>query len=173
MRACGDAAPLRRGGLARLPGGPRHTAGAALVAVALHLAGEVIGRLVHSGGHRGRGAPRAQRDSLQAQRALGDLAVLDRGVALLAQLDVHHGERRDLASHLLAALLDALPQLVSDDNVAPLHLDAHTALLQLAVALPHGWYVRGTTIQSSSAGRPRISHRNDRGGPGLAQRPRA
>src|SRR4051794_19072290 len=141
--------------------------------MALDLAGEVVGRLGHPRGHAGGRATGAQRDALEAQRALGDLAVLDGGVALLAQLDVQDGERRDLTSHLLAALLDALPQLVADHNVAPLYLDAHAALLELAVALLHGWYGPAPTIQSSAPGSTRISDRNDGVRPALAQHSRA
>src|SRR3954451_21503776 len=126
----------RRPHLVRAGGLARRAAVAALVAVALHLACEVLGGLVDCVRHRRGRAARAQGHALEAQGAFDDLAFLDRRVALLAELDLHHGERRDLTSHLLASLLDALPQLITDDNVAPLDLDAHTALLVLVAVTP-------------------------------------
>src|SRR4051812_33948896 len=102
---------------------------ALLVAVALDLAGHLVGRQVHGLHHARRGVARAQRRPLQPQRQLGYLRVGDRGVLLLGQLDVALGHRGHLLADLLEALLDPVLKLVADHNVAPLHLDAHAALL--------------------------------------------
>ena len=67
---------------------PRLGALAALLAVALDLAAHVLGDHVDRVEHLGRGLAGAQRHALEVERRLGDLAVGDRGVALLAELDL-------------------------------------------------------------------------------------
>src|SRR4051794_40455395 len=79
-------AGLRGGGRADLVDVAPGAAVAALVAVALDLAREVVGGLVDRVGHARRRASRAQGHALEAQRALHYLTFLDRRVALLAQL---------------------------------------------------------------------------------------
>src|SRR4051812_11530655 len=96
---------------------------ALLVAVALDLAGQLVGRHVHRLGVARRGVAGAQRRALQPEGDLGDLRVGNRRIALLRQLDVALRERRDLLGDLLEALRDSLPKLVADHNVAAFHLD--------------------------------------------------
>ena len=60
---------------------------------------------------------------------LGDLGVGDRGVALLAQLDLQLGQLRDLARDLLEAPLDVLAHLLRHLHVASLDRDPHGHLL--------------------------------------------
>ena len=80
---------------------------AALVAVALDLPGELLDDEVQRVVHVRRGVARAQRHPLQVERRLGDLAVGDRGVALLVDLDLQAGQLRDLLDHLAQAALQA------------------------------------------------------------------
>ena len=68
------------------------TAVAEFVAVALHLAGELVHHQVQRVEHLGRGVTGAEGDALQVQRPLGHLAVGDARVGLLEDLDLESRE---------------------------------------------------------------------------------
>src|SRR5215203_5152785 len=104
---------------------------APLVAMLLHLPGELLGGIRHGGGHVVRAGPGAEGRALDLEVGLGDAGLADRGVLLLRELDVERGELRHLAADLLEALLDLLANLVRDLEVATLHTDPHLALLVL------------------------------------------
>src|SRR3954454_22591736 len=109
---------------------------AALVAVALDLAGQIVRGLVDRADHAVRGFVRAEGYSLEVEGDLGNLRLrrVPR-VAFLGQLDLGEGEFRDLLRDLLEALFDAPPKLVTDRHVAPLDLDAHAPSLDRII--PH------------------------------------
>src|SRR5215212_1363651 len=109
------------------PSGPRGTPLAALLAVALDLARELVLAAHDRVVHVGRGGARAERDPLAVERGLGDLAVGDRRVALLAQLDLELSELGNLACDRPEAAIDMVPQSVGDRGVPSLDRDAHSA----------------------------------------------
>ena len=88
------------------PPGAASRRAAALVAVALHLPGELVRDEVDRVLEVGRCLARPQRDALEVERRLGDLAVGDRGVLLDQQLDLELGQLGDLLGDLAEALLD-------------------------------------------------------------------
>src|SRR4051794_6692984 len=117
---------LTSGGLGRGGrGGPLLAALAALVAVALDLAPQLVGdevdRVVEVSG----GIPRPQRHALEVQRGLCHLALWIGRVALLGDLDLEDRQLAHLFGDLLEAAGDVLAQLVGDRKVAPLDLDLH------------------------------------------------
>src|SRR4051795_4980216 len=124
--ALSDGRELTSGGLGRGRGGATLLAApAALVAVALdlpaHLVGHEVDRVVEVAG----GVLGPQRDALEVQLRLGDLALGVGRVALLGDLDLEHRQLAHLLGDLLEAAGDVLAQLVGDRKVAPLDLDLH------------------------------------------------
>src|SRR3954447_23744380 len=124
--ALSDGRELSSGGLGRGGGrGPLLAAPAALVAVALdlpaHLVGHEVDRVVEVAG----GVLGPERDALEVQRRLGDLALGVGRVALLGDLDLEDRQLAHLFGDLLEAAGDVLAQLVGDRKVAPLDLDLH------------------------------------------------
>src|SRR6476646_1840609 len=95
---------------------------AALVAMALDLAGELLLAEVDRVAQVARPVARAQRHALEVEGRLGDLVLGDRRVALLRELDLEVGEVRDLLRAPPEALLHVLAQVVGDRGVATLHL---------------------------------------------------
>src|SRR5205814_9480385 len=79
---------------------------AALLAVALHLPGELVRAEVDRVLEVRGGLARAERGALQVERSLDDLVVRDRGVLLDLQLDVELGQVRHLLRHAAEAVLD-------------------------------------------------------------------
>src|SRR5215211_2184196 len=112
---------LRRGGR----GGPLLAPPAALVAVPLDLAAELLGDEVDGVVQVAGGVLRAQRDALEVERRLGHLVVGVGRVALLADLDLQHRQLAHLLGDLVEATGHVLAQLVGDRKVAPLDLDLH------------------------------------------------
>src|SRR6185312_276792 len=133
MRPSCDGSGSPSGGRRATPREPVHsvlrsargTALAALLAVALDLARELLLALHDRVLHVRRGRAGAQRDALEVERRLRDVAIGDRRVALLAQLDLELGQLGDLALDRAKALLDVLPQAVGDRGVPSLDRDAH------------------------------------------------
>src|SRR5512133_2557858 len=78
---------------------------AALLAVPLDLAAQVLGHLVDRVEDLGGGFPRAQGHALEVERGVDDLAVGDPRIALLAQLDLEHGMLGDLPPDAVEPLL--------------------------------------------------------------------
>src|SRR3954471_15472011 len=124
--ALSDGRELTSGGLGR--GGGRRAllaAPAALVAVALdlpaHLVGHEVDRVVEVAG----GVLGPERDALEVQRRLGDLALGVGRVALLGDLDLEDRQLAHLLGDLVEAAGDVLAQLVGDRKGAPLDLDLH------------------------------------------------
>src|SRR5829696_2149500 len=117
---------LTPGGLRRSGrGGPLLAPAAALVAVALDLAAELLGDEVDGVVQVAGGVLGAQRDALEVEGRLGHLVVGVGRVALLADLDLQHRELAHLLGDLVEAAGDVLAQLVGDGKVAPLDLDLH------------------------------------------------
>src|SRR5437763_9256672 len=98
---------------------------AALLAMLLHLAAQVLGAVVNGVEHLGRGLARSERHPLEVQRGLSDLAVGDRGVALLGQLDLENGVLGNLPADPRKALLYVSAKLLGDLLVPSPHLDPH------------------------------------------------
>src|SRR5581483_5962687 len=98
---------------------------APLLAIALHLALELVGELVDRRLHVGRGLARAQRRALREDRRLGDVAVRDRGVALLGELDLDLGLVGELLLELPELPLGVLADRLGDLHVLSLHLKPH------------------------------------------------
>src|SRR5262245_39060004 len=126
---------------ARLARGPSPEAGdgasglralAAHLAVLLDLAAHVLGQPVDRVGHLRRGLMGAERLPLQAQRRLGHLAIGDRRVALLPELDVQRRQLRDLPADPAEALDHVASQFLIDLEVATAYLDPHVCLLRSA-----------------------------------------
>src|SRR5689334_11067914 len=126
-RASGGRRAAPRKAVRGLVRGPRRTPLAALLAVALDLPRELLLALVDRVHHVVGGGAGAQRDALQIQRRLGDLAVGDGGIALLAELQLELRELGDLTGDLSEALLDVVPKAVADVGVPSLDRDAHGA----------------------------------------------
>src|SRR5215211_2429141 len=78
---------------------------AALLPMPLDLAAKVLGDLVDRVQHLRRCLPGPQGGPLEVQRGLRNLAGGDRGVSLLGQLDLEHGELRNLPADSREALL--------------------------------------------------------------------
>ena len=106
-------------------GAPRLAPLAALVAVALDLARELVGAQVDRVPAVARGVARAQDRALEVQRHLGDVPLGDRRIALLPDLHFEASEVGDLLAHLGEALLNVLAQLIADGAVAALDVDLH------------------------------------------------
>src|SRR4051794_22921229 len=106
-------------------GGPLLTALAALVAVALDLAAELVGDEVDRVVEVARGVLGPEGDALEVQRGLGHLALGVGRVAFLEDLDLEDGQLAHLLGDLVEAAGDVLAQLVGDRKVAPLDLDLH------------------------------------------------
>ena len=83
----------------------------------------------------GRGLVRPQRDALEIQGRLGDVAVGDRGVALLGQLDLELGELGDLACRACEALSRPRPEARRSPRRFGPDLDSHGSLLSSAECL--------------------------------------
>src|SRR5215212_7682857 len=81
-------------------------AAAALLAVALDLARELLRTEVDRVLQIGRGFTRAQRRTLQVERRLGDLVLRDGRVLLDQELQVELRKVRDLLGHAAKAVLD-------------------------------------------------------------------
>src|SRR5829696_8476375 len=122
VRSPGSDLRLRRRRLCR---GALLAAPAALVAVALDLARELVRDQVDRVLDVARGVGRPQCDALEVEGRLGHEALRVRAVALLEELDLEHGQLAHLLAHLLEAPLDALAQLIGDLKVASLDLDPH------------------------------------------------
>ena len=99
---------------------------AALLAMALDLAGELLLAEVDRVAKVARAVLRAQGHTLQSQSGLRHLVVGDGRVALLVDLDLETRELRHLLAHLREAPLDVLAELVGHGGVATLDLDLHT-----------------------------------------------
>src|SRR4051794_37702898 len=132
---------LTSGGLGRgRRGGPLLAALAALVAVALDLAPQLVrdevDRVVQVSG----GVPRPQRHALEVERGLGHLTLRVGRVALLGDLDLEDRQVAHLLGDLLEAAGDVLAQLVGDRKVAPLDLDLHGTPLVRRMSPEGGWY---------------------------------
>src|SRR5437763_6774379 len=97
--------------------------------MALHLALHVLDQLVDRVHHLRCGLPGAQGNALELQRRFSHLAVGNRGVPLLGQLDVESRQLRYLPADPAKALLDVLPELLGDLDVPTADLDAHVLLL--------------------------------------------
>src|SRR5215218_7499401 len=150
----------------RLRGGALLAAPAALVAVALDLAGELVGDQVDRVLDLARGLLRAQGHALEMQRRLGHLALGIRGVALLRELDLEHRQLGDLLADLLEAPLDTLAELVGDLKVPSLHLDLHgTPLCRRG----RGWIVdERAPLDEAGSTVPRSGRRRESELPGPA-----
>ena len=103
-----------------------------------------------------------QGGALEVQGRLGDVAVGDRGVALLAQLDLERGELGDLAPDPGEALRDVLSKLVGDLDVAAPDLDSHASppsvvWLPSINATPRG--LRAPSARANTAARDRLRSR--------------
>ena len=101
---------------------------AALVAVALDLPRELVGDQVQRVQHIRRGVAGAQRDALQVQRRLDDVAVGYAGVALLVELELEPGQIGDLAGDLAHPALRVSADVLRDLNIATLDGDLHRIL---------------------------------------------
>src|SRR4051794_32439409 len=111
--ALSDGRELTSGGLGRGGrGGPLLAALAALVAVALDLAPQLVGDEVDRVVELARGVLGPERDALEVQRRLGDLAVGVGRVALFGDLDLEDRKLAHLLGDLLEAAGDVLAQLV-------------------------------------------------------------
>jgi len=93
----------------------------------LHLAADVLGQLMDRVGHLGGGLVSAKGDALQSQGGLGHLAVLDRRIALLVDLDVEGCQLRNLFADAAESFGHVTPKLVRHLDVAPAYLDPHLA----------------------------------------------
>src|SRR3954449_12006684 len=121
-----DGRELTLGGLGRDGrGGPLLAPPAALVAVALDLAAELVGDEVDRVVELTGGVLGPQRDALEVQRRLGHLALGVGRIALLEDLDLEDRQLAHLLGDLVEAAGDVLAQLVGDRKVAPLDLDLH------------------------------------------------
>src|SRR3954468_20824330 len=121
-----DRRELTLGGLGRDGrGGPLLAPPAALVAVALDLAAELVGDEVDRVVELTGGVLGPQRDALEVQRRLGHLALGVGRIALLEDLDLEDRQLAHLLGDLLEAAGDVLAQLLGDRKVAPLDLDLH------------------------------------------------
>src|SRR5436190_9276840 len=98
---------------------------ATLLAMPLHLAAQVLRGLVNRVQHLGGGLPGTEGDPLQMQGGLCHLAVGDRGIPLLGQLDLEYGELGDLLADPREALLDVSAKLVGDLRVPSPDLNPH------------------------------------------------
>src|SRR5262249_13840277 len=113
---------------------PRHAPVAALVAAPLDLTSKVLGALGHRGDQVGRLRARAQRHALEVEGGLHHHGLANRGVLLLAQLDVDLSQLGDLPADLLEALLDLLAHFVRYVDAPTLDCDSHPALLMSVLA---------------------------------------
>src|SRR5439155_2537768 len=99
-----------------------------------------------------------------------------RRVALLGQLELEPGHLRDLARDPRESLLDTLPELVVNCEVAALDIDPHPASCP-SWRVGIGWYGRGRPLPrpgaASSPRGPRVRDCPDLQAAGRAQRPRA
>src|SRR3954464_13942007 len=124
--ALSDGRELTSGGLGRGGGrGPLLAAPAALVAVGLYLPAPLVGHEVDRVVEVAGGVLGPERDALEVQRRLGDLALGVGRVALLGDLDLEDRQLAHLLGDLVEAAGDVLAQLVGDRKVAPLDLDLH------------------------------------------------
>src|SRR6185312_13971563 len=98
---------------------------AALLPMALDLAGELLLDQVDRVPQVARAIVRAQGHTLQSQGGLRHLVVGDGRIALLVDLDLETREFRHLLAHLREPLLDVLAELVGHGGVATLDLDLH------------------------------------------------
>ena len=111
--------PIPGGGVAAFTFDSRRPA--PLLAVALDLAGQLVGHEVDRVRQVRRGLARPQRDALQVERRLGHLVL-----ALDQQLDLELGELGDLLADAgREAVLHVLPEPVRDRGVAASDLDFH------------------------------------------------
>src|SRR5215213_9816276 len=163
--ALSDGRELTSGGLGRGGGGALLPAPAPLVAVTLDLAAQLVGHEVDRVVEVAGGVLGPQRDALEVQRRLGDLALGVGGVALLGDLDLEDRQLAHLLGDLVEAAGDVLAQLVGDRKVAPLDLDLHgTPLVRRmspesldATARPHR--VRAYVTAATVAAPPALSAR--------------
>src|SRR5688500_3909535 len=121
-RSPGSGLGRRRRSLCR---GALLAAPAALVAVALDLSRQLVRDQVDRVLDVARGLLRPQGDAFEVEGRLGHVALRVRGVALLRELDLEHGQLGDLLAHLVEAPLDDLAELVGDLKVTSLYLDLH------------------------------------------------
>src|SRR5205823_9265669 len=104
------------------------------------LTGELVGDQVDGVGQAVGGVARPQRHALQVESGLRDARMPDGGVSLFGQLELEPCHRGDLARDPGESLLDTLPELVVNCEVAALHVDPHPAS---SVYLGRGiWMVR-------------------------------
>src|ERR671937_2152031 len=111
-------------------------AGAALVPVPLDLPRELVRDEVDRVPEVGRRLACPQRDALQIERRLGHLAVRDRRVLLLEQLELEPRELRYLLRDLPEALVHVSPEVLGHGRVARPDLDSHFATLLGSVSGP-------------------------------------
>src|SRR6185503_3489641 len=89
------------------------------------LAPKILGDLVNRVEHLGGRLARPERNPLQMERGLRHLAVGDRRIALLAELDLEDRKLRNLLADPGEALLHVAAKLVGDLQVASPDLDSH------------------------------------------------
>src|SRR5207237_766532 len=90
-----------------------------------------------------------QRHTLQVERGLRDARVPDRGVPLLGQLELEPCHLGDLTRDPGESLLDTLPELVVNCEVAALHVDPHPASCPFW-RVRNGWYGRARRLPRAS-----------------------
>ena len=131
---------------------------AALLAMALDLAGELLLAQVDRVPQVARAIVRAQGHTLQSQGGLRHLVVGDGRIALLVDLDLETRELRHLLAHLREPLLDVLAELVGHGGVATLDLDLHTDPLGRLTG-PRARYPRVHVISTPAHRRPHTRRR--------------
>src|SRR5947207_6505496 len=127
-----------------------HLPAAALRAVVLHLAQQLVGQLIDRGLHVRRRLARAQRRALRPDGRLGDLVGRDRRIALDAELELHLRQGMQLTIELAQLFLGIPADRIADVDVLALHLESHRS--------PRG---RESDLSSALAVAYRASERHD------------
>src|SRR5690349_12504069 len=112
----------------------------------LHLAPNVLGQLVNRVGNLRGGLASTQRNALETQGRLRDLAVFDGRVALFVNLDVERGKLRDLFADATESLVHVTLQLVRHLDVAPTYLDPHRASFSFDPSIVRRPYTRDNGV---------------------------